>query len=63
MLEEDPTLAEKMKGYDIAHMKIAQLEEIAPIHIVAQEIQDKLTELKRTEVERIRKILKGTFVI
>ena len=50
-----------MEMGDLNHLKINELTDIEEINELAQHLRDELDELKRSEVERIRKLLKGKF--
>ena len=41
------------------HLKLGALQEFEEIHDLAQHLKDELDEVKRNEVERIRKLLKA----
>ena len=61
ILEKDEDLREKMESGDLSHLKISELTDFDEINELAQHLRDELDDLKRTEVERIRKLLKGFF--
>ena len=48
-----------MEMGDLNHLKINELTDFEEINELAQHLRDELDELKRSEVERIRKLLKG----
>lgn len=62
ILEKDEDLREKMESGDLSHLKISELTDFDEINELAQHLRDELDDLKRTEVERIRKLLKGLFI-
>ena len=62
ILEKDEDLREKMESGDLSHLKISELTDFDEINELAQHLRDELDDLKRTEVERIRKLLKGFFI-
>lgn len=59
ILEKDDDLRLKMEMGDLNHLKINELTDIEEINELAQHLRDELDELKRSEVERIRKLLKA----
>jgi len=59
ILEKDEDLREKMEAGDLSHLKISELTDFDEINELAQHLRDELDDLKRTEVERIRKLLKA----
>ena len=48
-----------MEEGDLSHLKISELTDFEEINELAQHLRDELDDLKRSEVERIRKLLKG----
>ena len=59
ILEKDEALRAKMEEGDLSHLKISELTDFEEINELAQHLRDELDDLKRSEVERIRKLLKG----
>ena len=59
ILEKDEALRAKMEEGDLSHLKISELTDFDEINELAQHLRDELDDLKRSEVERIRKLLKG----
>ena len=64
ILEKDEKLQLKMEEAEIddpshTHLKLGALQEFEEIHDLAQHLKDELDEVKRNEVERIRKLLKA----
>jgi len=64
ILEKDEKLQLKMEEAEIddpshTHLKLGVLQEFEEIHDLAQHLKDELDEVKRNEVDRIRKLLKA----
>ena len=59
ILEKDDNLRLKMEEGDLSHLKIGSLTEFDEINELAQHLRDELDDLKRSEVERLRKLLKA----
>ena len=63
-MEKDEGLQLKMEEAEIldpshSHLKLGALQEFDEINEIAQHLRDELDDLKRNEVERIRKLLKA----
>ena len=59
MLEEDPDFREKMANVNFEEVKVATFSK--ELNNVAKHVRDKLDDIKRKEIDRIRKLLKGLF--
>ena len=57
MLEEDPDFREKMANVNFEEVKVATFSK--ELNNVAKHVRDKLDDIKRKEIDRIRKLLKG----
>ena len=57
VLEEDPDFREKMADVNFEQVKVATFSK--ELNNVAKHVRDKLDDIKRKEIDRIRKLLKG----
>ena len=60
VLEEDPEFREKMANVNFEEVKVATFSK--ELNNVAKHVRDKLDDIKRKEIDRIRKLLKGKFL-
>ena len=61
VLEEDPEFREKMANVNFEEVKVATFSK--ELNNVAKHVRDKLDDIKRKEIDRIRKLLKGKFLV